>query len=261
MADLSAPLTGFDGGADAPADGASLSRDQQESQSRGSVAQNLLAGATTSFAAIALGAAFGDACGRGALVGILSAGTIAVITAAIGGTRVQCSGPTAPMTTVTTTVVAYSRSAMFDDVTSDFTAASPGCGIDDYDSALCPLPDRFVNIVLLLGGLLIAMMGVLRLGQYITLVPNIVISGFMNGIAVQIWQKEVIRLSGSVLHTTPSIRGYWPINLGITFCTTALCFLLPRMSELSTHTRSDFSRALPASGETKAAMALVIYHR
>ena len=37
------------------------------------IVTNLLAGATTSFAAIALGAAFGDASGRGALVGILSA--------------------------------------------------------------------------------------------------------------------------------------------------------------------------------------------
>ena len=63
------------------------------------VATNLLAGLTTSFAAIALGAAFGVSSGRGALVGILSAGTIALITGLLGGTRVQCSGPTAPMTT------------------------------------------------------------------------------------------------------------------------------------------------------------------
>eukprot|EP01043_Picozoa_sp_COSAG02_P001869 COSAG02_NODE_41_length_47431_cov_32.449204_12_plen_242_part_00 len=203
---------------------------QQPQSQQGTIVQNLVAGATTSFAAIALGAAFGDACGRGALVGILSAGTIAVITAALGGTRVQCSGPTAPMTTVTTTVVAYSRGALLDDITSDFDANSPGCG-QDYDSTLCPLPDRFVNIVLMLGGLFIVLMGALRLGQYITLVPNIVISGFMNGIAVQIWQKEVIRLSGSVLGIEPLIRGDWRINLCITFCTTALCFLLPKLSE------------------------------
>ena len=155
MAGLNAPLTAFNSSAAEPR-APSLTHDEQQqhaarpaASSRGSVAQDLLAGATTSFAAIALGAAFGDACGRGALVGILSAGTIAVITAALGGTRVQCSGPTAPMTTVTTTVVAYSRSAMFNDITSDlYNATSPGCG-DDYDSALCPLPDRFVHIVLL----------------------------------------------------------------------------------------------------------------
>ena len=225
MPDLHSPLV-----ASVSEDPAEQQEDEQRSQGGGSIVQNLIAGATTSFAAIALGAAFGDACGRGALVGILSAGTIAVITAALGGTRVQCSGPTAPMTTVTTTVVAYSRGAMFEDIVSDYDSKSPGCG-QDYDSALCPLPDRFVNIVLMLGGLFIILMGALRLGKYITLVPNIVISGFMNGIAVQIWQKEVIRLSGSVLHTEPLIRGDWRINLGITFCTTALCFLLPKLSE------------------------------
>ena len=47
------------------------------------VLTNLLAGLTTSFAAIALGAAFGVASGRGALVGILSAGTIALVTAVL----------------------------------------------------------------------------------------------------------------------------------------------------------------------------------
>eukprot|EP01052_Picozoa_sp_SAG31_P048081 SAG31_NODE_9897_length_1215_cov_0.730287_2_plen_145_part_00 len=120
-------------------------------------------------------------------VGILSAGTIALITATLGGTRVQCSGPTAPMTTVTTTVVTYSRGAMFSDIRSDlYNATSPGCGYEDYDSALCPLPDKFVNIVMMLGGILILLMGLFQVGRYITLVPNVVISGFMNGIAVQV---------------------------------------------------------------------------
>ena len=196
---------------------------------REEVVKNVLAGLTTSFAAIALGAAFGDAAGRGALVGILSAGTIALITATLGGTRVQvtpptvslpavqctlvqfeamvectasvpppsscpavlvvfvdacraavlqCSGPTAPMTTVTTAVVTYSRTGMFNDITSDlFNGTSPGCDQHSYDSQLCPLPDRFVNIVMMMGGVLILLMGMLRLGKYISLVPNVVISG------------------------------------------------------------------------------------
>jgi SulP family sulfate permease len=62
------------------------------------LARQLLAGLTVSFVAISLGAAFGVLSGRGAVTGILSAGVIALITAALGGTRVQCSGLTAPMT-------------------------------------------------------------------------------------------------------------------------------------------------------------------
>ena len=53
--------------------------------------QEFLAGLTVSFVAISLGAAFGVASGRGALAGILSAGVIALITSAFGGTRVQFS--------------------------------------------------------------------------------------------------------------------------------------------------------------------------
>lgn len=60
--------------------------------------RQLLAGLTVSFVAISLGAAFGVLSGRGALTGILSAGVIVLVTAALGGTRVQCSGLTARMT-------------------------------------------------------------------------------------------------------------------------------------------------------------------
>ena len=69
--------------------------------------QNLTAGLTVSFVAISLGAAFGILSGRGAFAGILSAGVIAFITSLLGGTRIQCSGPTGPMTAVTVLLVAY----------------------------------------------------------------------------------------------------------------------------------------------------------
>ncbi|MEE8060884.1 MAG: SulP family inorganic anion transporter, partial [Gemmatimonadales bacterium] len=68
---------------------------------------NMVAGLTVSFVAISLGAAFGILSGRGAFAGIISAGIIAFITAALGGTRVQTSGPTAPMTAVSAVVVAF----------------------------------------------------------------------------------------------------------------------------------------------------------
>ena len=35
------------------------------------------------------------------------------------------------------------------------------------------------------------MFGVLRLGKYIPIVPNVVISGFMNGIAIIIWLDQI----------------------------------------------------------------------
>ncbi len=71
-----------------------------------------------SFVAMSLGAAFGAQSGRGPLKGILSAGFIAIITAILGGTYVQCSGPTAPMTAVTVSLVNAVMEEYFEDDTN-----------------------------------------------------------------------------------------------------------------------------------------------
>ncbi len=96
-----------------------------------SIIKELLAGLTVSFVAISLGAAFGVMSERGALAGILSAGVIALITAALGGTRIQCSGPTAPMTALTIVLIAAINSGL----------------LKDHPDAS---PVQFVNMVLVL---------------------------------------------------------------------------------------------------------------
>ena len=55
---------------------------------------DLLAGLTVSFAALALGAAFGIMSGRGAFAGMIAAAVIPIITGLFGGTRLSVSGPT-----------------------------------------------------------------------------------------------------------------------------------------------------------------------
>ena len=68
---------------------------------------DVTAGLTVSFAAISLGAAFGAMSGRGAFAGMIGAAVIPIITSAFGGTRLQASGPTAPMTAVSALTVAF----------------------------------------------------------------------------------------------------------------------------------------------------------
>jgi SulP family sulfate permease len=170
------------------------------------VLQQLLPGLTVSFVAISLGAAFGVLSGRGALAGILSAGIIALITAAFGGTRIQCSGPTAPMTAVTVLLV---------------TAVGSGLLLDHPDTD----PDRFINLVLLLTGLTLIVVSLFRLGRFIRLIPKLVISGFMNGIAVLIWVGEIGSLFG--LGGKAPYLGNILTNLSITCLTVGLIFMLP----------------------------------
>ena len=53
---------------------------------------DFLAGLTVSFAALALGAAFGVMSGRGAFAGMIGAAVIPIIASTFGGTRIQASG-------------------------------------------------------------------------------------------------------------------------------------------------------------------------
>jgi SulP family sulfate permease len=156
------------------------------------IMQNIMVGLTVSFVALSLGAALGILSGRGAFAGMISAGVIAFVTSCLGGTRVQCSGPTAPMSAVSAVVVAFSHEQLI------------GSGLEI-------LPHHFVNVVLLLcGGVLLAM-ALLRLGRFIALVPNVVISGFMSGIALLIWIDQIdvvlgwggkVALSGPVMENS-----------------------------------------------------------
>ena len=172
----------------------------------GEVVKNVIIGLTVSFVALSLGAALGILSGRGAFAGMFSAGVIALITSLLGGTRVQCSGPTAPMSAVTATVVAFA----FEQLAATIPAANP---------------DHFINIVIILSGVILLLMSIFRMGKFISLVPNVVISGFMSGIALLIWvdiSKSIFGLGGKA-----AISGPIYLNFLIAAATTAMMFVLP----------------------------------
>merc|ERR1712000_269536 len=164
------------------------------------------AGLTVSFVAMSLGAAFGVQSGRGPLPGILSAGFIALITALFGGTYVQCSGPTAPMTAVTVTLM---NAVMKDGLVDDQCGADTEC------------KNKFINMCIVLTGIVLCLCAVIRLGKLITFVPKIVISGFMNGIAVLIWWGEATKIYGI---GKPAVGGGMLLNTVIMLSTTAIIF-------------------------------------
>jgi SulP family sulfate permease len=174
-------------------------------------AREVLAGLTVSFAALSLGVAFGDQSGRGAFAGVLSAGFLALITSIVGGTVVQCSGPTAPMTAVTVKVTDYAF------------ANSSGFGADFPDND----PVLWVNMVIILSALLIAIMGVCQVGKLIVFVPNVVVSGFMNGIAIMIWVPKIQELLGV---GKPQMEGNMFLNTFLALLTTALIFGIPMIT-------------------------------
>lgn len=165
--------------------------------------KNITIGLAVSFVAISLGASLGILSGRGAFAGMISAGIIAFVTSVFGGTRVQCSGPTAPMSTITAVVIAFA--------------------VSEYEAQLSN--DQFITLVFLLMSGLLVLTGILRLGRFINVIPNVVVSGFMSGIALLIWNSQANVLFGFGGATALSGAMLW--NVVITVMTIALIFVCP----------------------------------
>jgi sulfate permease, SulP family len=181
------------------------------------ILHNLLVALTVSFVALSLGAAFGVLSGRGAFAGMFSAGLIAAICGALGGTRVQCSGPVAPMAAVMAGI---------------FAAATTDYGLDPM--ALGGVtPDHFLNIICFICGIVMILMAVFRTGFLISYVPDSVISGFMTGISLIIWIGQTKFLFG--LAGTTGITGSLFWNIAIVILTIIMTFvtypILKKISE------------------------------
>ena len=195
---------------------------------------NMLAALTVSFAALSLGAAFGVLAERSALKGILSGGMHALITGTLGGTRVSTSGPTGPMSTVAQTLVFFSESDAFEERFPD------------------AVPTKFVNMVILFAGCGLMLMGLVRVGKFINTVPGVVITGFMDGIAVLIWVDQVQILFGV---GREGLAGPLHWNLIFTVGTTLLGFTLPLLLEKLLPPR--VARIIPATLVVLVVMTLL----
>ncbi|OFZ62050.1 MAG: hypothetical protein A3D92_21375 [Bacteroidetes bacterium RIFCSPHIGHO2_02_FULL_44_7] len=182
---------------------------------------DLIAGLTVSFAALSLGAAFGLMSGRGAISGIIGAAVIPLITSLLGGTRIQASGPTAPMTAVTAVIIAFAH----DEFAHNNVYA-----------------EQLITLTLLFSSLLIIMTGLFRLGKYIKFVPQVVVLGFMNGIGVLIWVDQIKLLLGL---NGKGLSGNMGVNVILTLSTLLLIYSIPYLFR-KLKVPTSISRFLPS---------------
>src|SRR5262245_42242714 len=129
-------------------------------------------GVAAGVVALPLALAFGVASGLGPVAGLYGAIATGIVAAIFGGTPVQITGPTGPMTLVAAGIVAVNV-----------------------------LPSGEVNLpaiagIILLAGLLQIALGLRRIGSYIRYVPYPVISGFMSGIGVIIILQQLFPMLG-----------------------------------------------------------------
>lgn len=166
-------------------------------------------GVTAAVVALPLALAFGVTSGAGPIAGLYGAMFVGFFAALFGGTPAQVSGPTGPMTVV---------------MASTFTSLVA----KDAETGLA-----MAFTVVMLGGLFQILLGLLRLGKYITLIPYTVISGFMSGVGVIIILLQIAPLLGyegssgvvesirsvpaAVLNLDPAAMVLGVLTLGIVF--------------------------------------------
>ncbi len=117
-------------------------------------------GVTAAVVALPLALAFGVQSGMGAIAGLYGAIALGFFAALFGGTNTQISGPTGPMTVVSSAIIAGE--------------------IATYGSVEAALGTIVATFVL--AGIFLILMGIFRIGEYIRYMPYPVVSGFMSGI-------------------------------------------------------------------------------
>lgn len=135
---------------------------------------DIFGGLTAGIVALPLALAFGDQTELGATAGLYGAIIVGFFAALFGGTPSQVSGPTAPMTLVTISVILSAKQV----------AGSVEAGL------------WMIILTFLLAGILQVVFGLAKFGNYIKYIPYPVVSGFMSGIGIIIFVQQVFPLFG-----------------------------------------------------------------
>ncbi|NOH82897.1 SulP family inorganic anion transporter [Vibrio sp. 03-59-1] len=138
---------------------------------------DMFGGVTTAIISLPLALAFGVASGAGAEAGLWGAIMVGLFAALFGGSSSLISEPTGPMTVIMTAVM------------TSMMARYPETGM------------AMTFTVVMMAGAFQILIGTLKLGKYITLMPYSVISGFMSGIGVIL---IILQLSPLLGHPAPS---------------------------------------------------------
>ncbi len=140
-------------------------REEFAGYSAATLRRDVLAGINVAAVALPLSLAFGEASGASAAAGLVSAILAGLIIGPLGGTPNLISGPTGAM------------GAVLDGVSALYSIEG-------------------VLLTTLMAGALIALVGVLRLGRLIALVPRPVVVGFTSGIALIIFIGQLSNILG-----------------------------------------------------------------
>lgn len=191
--------------------------------------KDLLAALTVAAVALPLALAFGVASGADAAAGLVTAVLAGVVIGFLGGAPYQISGPTGAMSAVL--IVLASRHGV-----------------------------QGVWLAGIMAGIMMAVLGLLRMGRVVALIPAPVIAGFTSGIAVIIALGQIDNALGIATPSADSVvkktAGYFGTGispnyhaLGLTVLVIALMLIWPRFK---------ISRQIPGSLAAIIAASMVV---
>ena len=163
---------------------------------------DVLSGLTVALALVPEAVAFAFVAGVAPLVGLYAAFIVGLVTALLGGRPGMISGATGALAVVCVTLVAEHGVAYL-----------------------------FPTVVLM--GLIQILVGVLRLGKFIRLVPHPVMLGFVNGLAIVIFLAQLPQFT--IDPTTPGAA--WKtgmdlyVMLGLVLLTMGIIYFLPKITK------------------------------
>ena len=149
--------------------------------------RDLFGGITAAVVSLPLALAFGTSSGLGALPGLYGAIAVGFFAAVFGGTRSQISGPTGPMSVAMAVIV----TAHADNLAEAFT-------------------------IVIMAGMIQIVLGILRIGRFVSYTPYSVVSGFMTGIGAIIILVQTLPVLGMPVASggpVDAVRA-WPEAIG-----------------------------------------------
>ncbi|MGS2718494.1 SulP family inorganic anion transporter [Eionea flava] len=175
---------------------------------------DVFGGVTTAVISLPLALAFGVASGAGAEAGLWGAIMVGFFAALWGGSSTLISEPTGPMTVIMTAVL------------TGMMAKYPDTGL------------AMAFTIVMMAGAFQVLLGTLKLGKYVTLMPYSVVSGFMSGIGVILILLQLSPILGQAappggvtgtLSALPDILANVKLNeLFLAVLTLAILFYLPK---------------------------------
>ena len=174
-------------------------------QRTGSFKSDILSGLTVSLALVPEAIAFAFVAGVSPLIGLYSAFFIGLLTAIFGGRPGMISGATGAMAVV----------------------------IGGAASLIAVYGVEYLFPTVILCGILQILIGILRLGKLIRMVPHSVMLGFVNGLAIviglaQLGSFKTLAMDGSLAFLQGTAL-YW--MLGLVALTMAIIWLLPKVTQ------------------------------